>query len=364
MSTLTTRTGEGARQMRRSSSENARWRAVERRDPGADGTFVYSVRTTGVYCRPSCAARLPRRENVAFHDSCAAAERAGFRPCKRCRPNEPALADQQAAAVARACRLIEEAEEAPSLAALARAAGLSRFHFHRVFKAVTGVTPKAYADAHRGKRVRAELARAGTVTEAIYGAGFNSSGRFYAAASGVLGMTPTQFRAGGSGSLIRFAVGECSLGSILVAATDKGVCAIELGDDADALVRALQDRFPNARLVGGDAAFEQLVARVVGFVEAPGQGLDLPLDVRGTAFQQRVWNALRAIPAGATASYSEIAKRIGRPKAVRAVAHACASNAIAVAIPCHRVVRTDGSLAGYRWGVARKRALLVREKAA
>ncbi len=358
------RTGEGERQMRRSSSETARWRAVERRDRGADGTFVYSVRTTGVYCRPSCAARLPRRENVAFHDSCAEAERAGFRPCKRCRPNEPALADQQAAAVARACRLIEEAEEAPSLAALARAAGLSRFHFHRVFKAVTGVTPKAYADAHRGKRVRAELARTGTVTEAIYGAGFNSSGRFYAAASGVLGMTPTQFRAGGSGSLIRFAVGECSLGSILVAATDKGVCAIELGDDADALVRALQDRFPNARLVGGDAAFEQLVARVVGFVEAPGQGLDLPLDVRGTAFQQRVWNALRAIPAGATATYSEIAKRIGKPKAVRAVAHACASNAIAIAIPCHRVVRTDGSLAGYRWGVARKRALLVREKAA
>jgi AraC family transcriptional regulator of adaptative response/methylated-DNA-[protein]-cysteine methyltransferase len=212
--------------------------------------------------------------------------------------------------------------------------------------------------------VRAELAQGGTVTEAIYGAGFNSSGRFYAAAPDLLGMTPTQFRAGGSGNVIRFAVGECSLGSILVAATDKGVCAIELGDDPDALVRALQDIFPQARLVGGDAAFEQLVAKVVGFVEAPAHGLELPLDIRGTSFQQRVWKALRAIPAGSTATYTEIAKRIGRPKAVRAVAHACASNAIAVAIPCHRVVRMDGSMAGYRWGVARKRALLAREKAA
>jgi AraC family transcriptional regulator of adaptative response/methylated-DNA-[protein]-cysteine methyltransferase len=364
MSSLMMRTEEPSRQKARPSSDDARWRAVERRDRTADGTFVYSVRTTGVYCRPGCAARLPRRENVAFHDSCVEAERAGFRPCKRCRPNEPALADQHSAAVARACRMIEEAEEVPSLAALAQAQGLSRFHFHRLFKAVTGVTPKAYAAAHRGKRVRAELTQSGTVTEAIYGAGFNSNGRFYAAAPDLLGMTPTQFRAGGSGNVIRFAVGQCSLGAILVAATEKGVCAIELGDDPEALVRDLQDIFPKARLVGGDAAFEQLVAKVVGFVEEPAQGLELPLDIRGTAFQQRVWKALRAIPAGSTATYSEIAKRIGRPKAVRAVAHACASNAIALAIPCHRVVRTDGSLAGYRWGVARKRALLSREKAA
>jgi AraC family transcriptional regulator, regulatory protein of adaptative response / methylated-DNA-[protein]-cysteine methyltransferase len=364
MSSLTMATQRASRPAPGSSTEDSRWRAVERRDRAADGTFVYSVRTTGVYCRPSCAARLPRRENVTFHADCAEAERAGFRPCKRCRPNEPALADQQAAAVAAACRLIEEAEETPSLGALAQAAALSRFHFHRVFKAVTGVTPKAYADAHRGKRVRAELAQSGTVTEAIYGAGFNSSGRFYAAAPGVLGMTPTQFRAGGGGSIIRFAVGECSLGAILVAATEKGVCAIELGNDPDALVRGLQDRFPNARFVGGDPAFELLVAHVIGFVGAPGQGLDLPLDIRGTAFQQRVWKAIRAIPAGSTATYSEIARRIGKPKAVRAVAHACASNGIALAIPCHRVVRIDGSMAGYRWGVARKRALLTREKAA
>jgi AraC family transcriptional regulator, regulatory protein of adaptative response / methylated-DNA-[protein]-cysteine methyltransferase len=364
MSSLMIRTDETVRPISRRSSDDTHWRAVERRDRAADGTFVYSVRTTGVYCRPSCAARQPRRENVAFHATCADAERAGFRPCKRCRPNEASLAERQAVAVANACRLIEEAEELPSLDTLAQAAGLSRFHFHRVFKAVTGVTPKVYADAHRGKRVRAELARTGTVTEAIYGAGFNSNGRFYAAASDLLGMTPKEFRAGGRGHAIRFAVGECSLGAILVAATDKGVCAIEFGDDPDVLVRGLQDRFPKAQLVGGDQAFEQLVAKVVGFVESPEQGLDLPLDVRGTVFQQRVWNAIRAIPVGATASYRDIARRIGAPKSVRSVAQACASNALAVAIPCHRVVRMDGSASGYRWGVARKRALLARERAA
>jgi AraC family transcriptional regulator of adaptative response/methylated-DNA-[protein]-cysteine methyltransferase len=337
---------------------------VERRDRAADGTFVYSVHTTGVYCRPSCAARLPRRDNVAFYRTCTDAERAGFRPCKRCRPNAPALADVHAGAVARACRLIEEADEVPSLEALASATGMSRFHFHRVFKAVTGVTPKAYAAGHRGKRLREELSSGESVTQAIYGAGFNSNGRFYAAAPGLLGMTPTQFRSGGSGNVIRFAVGECSFGAILVAATSKGVCAIEFGDDPETLVRALQDRFPKAQLLGGDKAFERLVAEVVGFVETPARGLDLPLDIRGTAFQQRVWKAIRKIPAGSTASYRDLAKRIGAPKAVRAVAQACGANGIAVAIPCHRVVRTDGALSGYRWGIERKRALLDREKAA
>jgi len=342
-------------------SDAARWAAVAGRDRRADGVFYYSVRTTGVYCRPSCAARLARRENVRFHATCGDAARAGFRPCKRCRPDGQGLGAARAEAVARACRLIEAAEEVPSLDALAEAAGLSRFHFHRVFKTTTGLTPKAFAAAHRARRVREALPQSSTVTEAIYGAGFNSSGRFYAKSEQVLGMTPTRFRSGGSGAAIRFAVGECSLGSILVAATDKGVCAILLGDKPEALVRELEDRFPRATLIGGDEHFEQWVAKVIGFVEAPALGLDLPLDVRGTAFQQRVWQALRKIPAGATVTYSEVAQRIGAPKAVRAVGQACASNAIAVAIPCHRVVRNDGSLSGYRWGVERKRALLERE---
>ncbi len=346
-----------------SASDEDRWRAVVRRDRRSDGVFYFSVRTTGVYCRPSCPARLARRENVRFHLTCGEAERAGFRPCKRCRPNESSRGDQRATVVAKACRLIETADTPPSLDALAEAAGMSRFHFHRVFKAITGITPRAYAAAHRARRVRDELSRGGTVTDAIYGAGFNSSGRFYAAAADVLGMRPTSFRSGGEGASIRFAVGECSLGSILVATSDRGVCAILLGDDPDELVRDLQDRFPKARLIGGDRGFERLVAQVVGFIEAPALGLDLPLDVRGSAFQQRVWQALREIPPGATVTYKQIAGRVGAPGAVRAVAQACASNALAVAIPCHRVVRSDGALAGYRWGIRRKRALLDREAA-
>jgi AraC family transcriptional regulator of adaptative response/methylated-DNA-[protein]-cysteine methyltransferase len=342
-------------------SDEERWNAVVHRDPNADGAFYYSVLTTGVYCRPSCGARLPRRENVQFHASREDAEQAGFRPCKRCRPDEPPRAVQHAAAVAKACRLIGTAEETPSLDQLAEAAGMSGFHFHRVFKSITGMTPKAYATAQRAQRVRSELSRGSTVTEAIYGAGFNSNGRFYATASNVLGMTPKRFQAGGDGERIRFAVGECSLGSILVAATGQGVCAILLGDDPDALVRDLEHRFPKAQLVGGDADFEQTVAKAVGLVESPRRGLDLPLDVRGTAFQQRVWQALREIPAGSTVTYAQVAARVGAPKAVRAVAQACAANAVAVAIPCHRVVRRDGGLSGYRWGVERKRALLDRE---
>ncbi len=341
------------------ASDEARWDALCRRDRGADGAFVVSVRTTGVYCRPSCAARHPLRENVRFHADCAAAERAGFRPCKRCRPNESG--ERHADAVAAACRSIAASEEMPSLAALAAASGLSPFHFHRVFKQVTGLTPRQYRSAERTKRLREGLPRAHSVTEAIYDAGYNSSGRFYAASDAILGMTPTRFRAGGEGVRIRFAVGQCSLGAILVAATEKGICAIMLGDEAQPLVRTLEDRFPKAALEGGDTEFDEWVARVVGLVETPKIGLDLPLDLRGTLFQQRVWRALREIPPGSTATYSEIAERIGAPNAVRAVAHACASNPVAVAIPCHRVVRTDGSLAGYRWGIERKRALIARE---
>lgn len=272
---------------------------------------------------------------------------------------------RDAARVAAACRRIEQAESPPPLAALAREAGLSPHHFHRVFKAVTGLTPKAYAQAHRGKALRAALARPGaTVVEAAFDAGFNAASRFYDSAETLLGMKPAQYRDGGVQARIAFAIAQCSLGALLVARSQRGLCAIALGDDPEALLRELQDRFPRAELVGGDAAFEQLVAQVVGFVEAPRLGLDLPLDIRGTAFQQRVWDALRKVPAGETVSYAEIAARIGSPRAVRAVAQACAANVLAVAIPCHRVVRSDGGVSGYRWGVARKQALLARERCA
>jgi AraC family transcriptional regulator of adaptative response/methylated-DNA-[protein]-cysteine methyltransferase len=323
--------------------------------------FCYSVKTTGVYCRPSCAARLPKPENVQFHATCEDAEKAGFRPCKRCKPNQASLVEQHAEKIASACRLIESSETPPSLELLAQHVGLSAYHFHRVFKATTGLTPKEYAAAHRDKLVRKTLGKSGTVTDAIYDAGYNSNSRFYETSNQVLGMTPSNYRAGGSQTEIRFAVGECSLGSILVAQSDRGICAILLGDDPDSLVRELQDQFPKGNLIGGDAGFERLVAKVVGFVEAPALGLDLPLDVRGTAFQQRVWQALRNIPAGSTASYTDVAKLIGSPNSVRAVAQACGANALAVAIPCHRVVRNDGALSGYRWGVERKRALLEKE---
>jgi len=348
----------------RFATDDERWAAVVRRDPAADGIFYYSVTTTGVYCRPACAARLARRENVRFYATGEAAERAGFRPCKRCNPDTGPLEQRHAESIAKACRLIEQAETTPDLPALAAAAGMSRFHFQRVFKATTGLTPKAYATAHRTQRVRDELSRRDTITDAIYEAGFNSNGRFYATSSKVLGMKPAEFRAGGVNTRMRFAIGECWLGSILVAASEKGICAIFFGDDPEALARALQDRFPKAQLTGGDAEFEAWMAAVVGVVEAPGLSHHLPLDVRGTAFQQRVWNALIAIPPGSTATYSEIAAKIGAPTSTRAVAQACAANRLAVAIPCHRVVRTDGSLSGYRWGVERKRKLLEKEATA
>ena len=344
------------------ASVEARWAAVQGRDRGADGVFYYSVRTTGVYCRPSCGARPALRANVAFHASCLDAESAGFRPCLRCKPNQPPLPERQAQLVAEACRLIDAAEDSLGLDAVARAVGMSRFHFQRVFKTHAGVTPKAYAAARRAGRVRAALPGAGSVTDAVYAAGFNSSSRFYAGSEAMLGMAPSRFKAGGAGEEIRFAVAACSLGAILVAATGRGICAVLMGDDPEPLVRDLQDRFPKAHLIGADAGFERTVAQVIGLVEAPRIGLDLPLDVRGTAFQQRVWAALRAIPAGETVSYTELAQRIGSPAAVRAVAVACAANPVAVAIPCHRVVRNDGGLSGYRWGIERKAALIAREK--
>lgn len=338
-----------------------RWASIVARQGADDGKFYYSVKTTGVYCRPSCAARLARPENVRFRATCREAEKAGFRPCKRCKPDRPSLVEEHATKITAICRLIEQSDEPPRLNKLAAEAGLSVFHFHRVFKAVTGVTPNDYAKANMAKRVRRKLGEGSSVTEAIYDAGYNSNSRFYETSNQMLGMTPSKFRAGGSDADIYFAVGECSLGSILVAATRKGLCAILLGSDPARLVRDLQDQFPKANLIGNEKRYAALVAKVVGFVEQPRLGLDLPLDIRGTAFQQRVWKALRDIPVGETASYATIAKKIGLPKSVRAVAQACAANTIAVAIPCHRVIRSNGSLSGYRWGVERKRTLLERE---
>lgn len=343
-------------------TEDDRWTAVQARDAAADGHFVYAVRTTGVYCQPSSCARRPKRENVEFFPSAKAAEAAGYRPSRRARGDQTSAAARRAELVARACRLIEASETPPQLDDLAAEMHMSPFHLHRLFKAGTGLTPKAYSSAYRARKLREELnSPKASITGAIYGAGFNSNSRFYAASAQLLGMRARDYRAGGAGAAIRFAVGQCSLGAILVAQSQRGICAILLGDDPDRLVRDLQDQFPKAEIIGCDGEFEQLIAQVVGFIEAPAIGLHLPLDVQGTAFQERVWRALREIPPGTTASYTEIAERIGAPRAVRAVAQACATNHIAVAIPCHRVVRRDGDLAGYRWGVDRKRELLRRE---
>jgi AraC family transcriptional regulator of adaptative response/methylated-DNA-[protein]-cysteine methyltransferase len=341
------------------SVEARYWHDVAARNAEADGLFWYGVVTTGIYCRPSCPSRAPRRENVRFFTSTAAAETAGFRACKRCHP-DGVMADRNTRAIIKACRLIM-AGGTPDLDHIATQVGMSRFHFQRTFKRLSGITPKAFADALRAGRLREALTADTTITEAIFAAGFNSSGRFYAAADAMLGMTAKELRAGADGLKIRFGLGQTTLGAILVAATGRGVCSILLGDDPDVLLQDLQQRFPRAELVGGDADFEQWMAVVIGFVEAPVSGLTLPLDIHGTVFQQRVWQALREIPPGHTASYAGIAARIGEPKAARAVARACAANPVAVAIPCHRVVRQDGGLSGYRWGVERKRALLARE---
>jgi len=346
------------------TSDAQRWEAVLRRDRSADGQFVYSVASTGVYCRPSCSSRRARRANVTFHADPGAAEAAGFRPCLRCSPRGASRAEQQAAMVAAACRRIDAADELPNLTELAAASGMSRFHFHRLFKSVTGVTPRDYAAARRAQRVRSALRSEDSITQAIYDAGYNTSSRFYEEAGRQLGMAPSAYRAGGRGASVRFALGECSLGAVLVAATERGVCAIMLGDDAEHLLRDLEDRFPEAELLGADADFEATVAQVIGLIDAPGAAVNLPLDIRGTAFQRQVWDALTRIPPGRTMSYAKLAAQIGRPGAVRAVGQACASNPLAVAIPCHRVVRADGALSGYRWGIERKRALLERERTA
>jgi AraC family transcriptional regulator of adaptative response/methylated-DNA-[protein]-cysteine methyltransferase len=345
------------------ATDQARWVAVEARDRAADGHFVFAVKTTGVYCQPSSASRRPKRENVEFFNNAADAEAAGYRPSRRSQKDQSTSGLPRASAITRACRLIEHVEHVLDLKSLAAEVAMSPSHFHRVFKSETGVTPKAYFSANRARRLRAQLGTSRKITEAIYGAGFNSNSRMYEEYHALLGMRPQDYRDGGRNTEIRFAVGQTSLGSILVAMSRQGICSITLGYEPDEMVRALQDQFPKAHLIGADAQFESLVAQVVGLVESPSLGLNLPLDIRGTAFQQRVWLALREIPAGTTVTYTDIAARIKVPKAVRAVAQACAANRIAIAIPCHRVVRRDGDISGYRWGVERKRELLKREGA-
>lgn len=340
-----------------------RWKAVKARDAHADSTFVFAVQTTGVFCRPSCPSRRAKPENVRFFDTPDLALAAGFRPCLRCNPTGQSAAEANAVLIAEACRIIEAADTPIPLDDLAKRIGLSAHYFHRQFKAITGLTPKAWQDAHRARQMRSELQGGGKVTQAIYASGYNSSSRFYEGAAERLGMTPSAYRAGGRDADIRFAVAACSLGAILIAESARGICAITLGDDPEVLVHDLQDRFPNARLIGANADFDRRVAEVVGLVEQPQLGHSLPLDLRGTAFQERVWQALLQVPAGKTISYAELARQIGSPRAVRAVAQACGQNRLAVAVPCHRVVRTDGDISGYRWGVERKRRLLARESA-
>ena len=341
-------------------AEEALFAAVCLRDRAFDGQVVYAVRSTGIYCRPSCPSRRPQLKNVAFYLNPEDAEAAGFRACKRCRPHED---DKASAIIAAACRRLDIAEDAPALADLAHQAGFSPAHFQKVFKAALGVSPSAYFRARRADKARAALQAGGGVTEAIYESGFKSSGRFYEASCAMLGMIPSAYRQGGKGERITFAIGQSALGAVLAASTERGVCAILLGDDPEGLAEDLQRRFSHAELIGGDAAYEQILARVAALVEQPAKAFDLPLDIRGTAFQMRVWAALRQIPAGGVADYAEIARRIGAPKAARAVARACAANPLAIAIPCHRVVRRDGHLSGYRWGLERKRDLLNLELA-
>ncbi len=343
------------------ATDESRWKAVVARDPAAEGKFFYAVKTTGVFCRPGCSSRRPNRNNVAFFNMQADAERAGYRPCKRCQPGAASLRARQADIIAGACHRLEQAEAAPTLAELAAATGLSPWHFHRLFKQIVGVTPKKYAATHRLQRFRGRLKANHSVAAAVYDAGFGSSSRAYENTGGRLGMTPSAYRKGAVGLTIRYTLARCFLGWIVVAITERGICAIEFGDDPKALRAQLQDHFPKATLEQADADFSTLVNAVTAFIETPAKGLDLPLDIQGTAFQQRVWHALREIPLGVTASYAEIARRIGKPGAVRAVARACAANKLAVVIPCHRVVRGNGALSGYRWGVERKRALLQRE---
>lgn len=344
------------------ATNDSKWNAVVARDARADGSFVYAVDSTGVYCRPSCPSRRKKRANVSFYSTCSAAEQAGFRACKRCRPNGDGVHKENLARIAIVCRHIETHNGA-SLDEIANVAKMSRFHLHRLFKKFVGMTPKEYAAQWRDRSMRSELRKRTSVTDAIYSTGYSSSSRFYERSSRSLGMNASAFRRGGEEMHIFAAVAQCSLGSVLVASTNKGICAILLGNNEGALRRELAGLFPKATHESPPASFKKTIARVVALVESPSRAADLPLDIRGTAFQMRVWRALQSIPAGNTKSYADIARAIGAPSSARAVGSACAKNTVAVAIPCHRAVATSGKLTGYRWGLSRKRELLRREKA-
>ncbi len=343
------------------TTDERRWQAVETRDGNADGKFVFAVKTTGIFCRPSCTARRPLRKNVLFFLNPDDAAAAGFRPCKRCQPDKVAPEQQRAERIMQACRIMEASPEPLTLETLAAQVAMSPFHFHRLFKSIIGLTPGAWQKALRTQRLRDRLADGEKVTRAAYDAGFQSGSNFYQQADAALGMTARQYRQGGERATVQFVVGCCQLGEFLVAESERGICAILLGRSAEILIAELETLFPKANLISGDAAYAQRVASVVSLLEHPGRDIDLPLDIQGTAFQQQVWQALQEIPAGSTVSYQDIAERIGKPKAVRAVAGACAANRLAVVIPCHRVVRSDGALSGYRWGVERKKQLLSLE---
>jgi len=341
-------------------NDDQRWLAVLARDGNADGQFVFAVQTTGIFCRPSCRARHALRENVRFYADAGQAAQAGFRPCKRCRPDQQDPQAQRVATIEKACRLLEQ-EQPLTLGTLAQEVGMSPYHLHRLFKAFTGMTPKAWQQAARAKRLRHALAQGDKITDSVLAAGFPDSSSYYRKADATLGMTAKQYRNGGDDTTVRYALSHCTLGRCLVAESVRGVCAILPGDDDSALIAELETLFPHARREQADAAFAARVAQVIASVDNHDVALALPLDIRGTAFQRQVWQALRAIPVGETASYQQVANAMGHPGAVRAVARACAANRLAIIIPCHRVVRSDGGLSGYRWGTARKAALLRRE---
>ena len=346
-----------------SLSDDLRWNAVVGRDHSLDGEFVYAVKTTGIYCSPSCPSRQSKRKNTLFFATPQEAERAGYRECLRCGPTRSSVEERRVQAVRAACAAIDEAEQAPALQELAATVGLSPSHLHRQFKRLVGVTPREYAAGKRAARLRDGLHTGRPVADAIYEAGYGSSSRVYEIAKRTLGMTPGEYRDGGRSVTIEFTVTQSPLGHLLVAATDQGICCIEFGGSERALRESLAERFPAARLKENDNDLRQWVADITAFIRTPRHGLRLPLDIQGTAFQHRVWKALQAIPSGRTASYRDVAAAIGQPTAHRAVASACSANKLALAIPCHRVVRTDGQLGGYRWGLERKRRLLEREEA-